>query len=247
MFRQSKFFVLLLCLLFIASAGSILGHAAAKDDGAKNEAERASASAAVLTAIMGIPESSIPDELMEHAHGIMVIPHVVKGAFGFGGQWGKGLASQRREDGSWTAPAFIQITGGSFGLQLGVQATDLVLVFTDENGMKPILRGKVQIGADASAAAGPVGRKAAVGTDVLLRTAIFTYSRSKGLFAGVSLDGSAITIDDEANRAVYGRDINSEDILVRGTVHSNAIVEPFMATLKSVSPRHVHATAAARR
>src|SRR5580692_6657126 len=216
MFRQSKFFVLLLCLLFIASAGSILGHAAAKDDGAKNEAERASASAAVLTAIMGIPESSIPDELMEHAHGIMVIPHVVKGAFGFGGQWGKGLASQRREDGSWTAPAFIQITGGSFGLQLGVQATDLVLVFTDENGMKPMLKGKVQIGADVSAAAGPIGRKAAVGTDVLLKTAIFTYSRSKGLFAGVSLDGSAITIDEEANRAVYGKEVTAHEILGGG-------------------------------
>jgi lipid-binding SYLF domain-containing protein len=243
MFRQSKAVVLLLCLLFIASAGPILGHPAAKDEGAKNEAERATAAASVLTAIMGIPESAIPDDLMARAHGIVVIPHVVKGAFGFGGQWGKGLASQRREDGRWTAPAFMQITGGSFGLQLGVQATDLVLVFTDENGMKPMLKGKVQIGADVSAAAGPIGRKAAVGTDVLLKTAIFTYSRSKGLFAGVSLDGSAITIDEEANRAVYGKDVTGEDILVRGTIHSNAIVEPFMAALKSVSPRHVHAGA----
>ena len=243
MFRQSKAVVLLLCLLFIAaSAGPILGHPAAKDEGAKSEAERATAAASVLTAIMGVPESSIPDELMERAHGIMVIPHVVKGAFGFGGQWGRGLASQRREDGSWTAPAYIQITGGSFGLQLGVQATDLVLVFTDENGMKPMLKGKVQIGADVSAAAGPVGRKAAVSTDVFLKTTIFTYSRSKGLFAGVSLDGSAITIDEEANRAVYGKDVTGDDILVRGSVHANPTVEPFMATLKSVSPRHVHAT-----
>jgi lipid-binding SYLF domain-containing protein len=243
MFRQSKAVVLLLCLLFIASAGPILGHPAAKDnDGAKNEAERATAAASVLTAIMGVPESSIPDELMERAHGIIVIPHVVKGAFGFGGQWGRGLASQRREDGSWTAPAFIQITGGSFGLQIGVQATDLVLVFTDENGMKPMLKGKVQIGADISAAAGPVGRKAAVGTDVFLKTAIFTYSRSKGLFAGVSLDGSAITIDEEANRAAYGKEVTGDDILVRGSVHANGIVEPFMTALRSVSPKHVHVT-----
>jgi lipid-binding SYLF domain-containing protein len=241
MFKQSKAVVLLLCLLFLASAGPIMGHPAAKDDGAKNEAERAMAAASVLTGIMGIPESSIPDELMERAHGIIVIPHVVKGAFGFGGQWGKGLASQRREDGSWTAPAFVQITGGSFGLQLGVQATDLVLVFTDENGMKPMLKGKVQIGADVSAAAGPVGRKAAVGTDVLLKTTIFTYSRSKGLFAGVSLDGSAITIDEEADRAAYGKEVTGDDILVRGSVHASSIVEPFMMTLKSVSPRHVHA------
>lgn len=241
MFTPSKPIVRLLCLLlFTASASPIMGHPAGKDVRARSEAERAKESATVLTAIMGIPESGIPDELMERAHGIAVLPHVVKGAFGFGGQWGKGLAAQRREDGSWSAPAYIQIAGGSFGLQLGVQATDLILVFTDENGMKPLLKGKVQIGADASAAAGPVGRKAAIGTDVLLRTAIFTYSRSKGLFAGVSLDGSAITIDDDGNRRVYGRNVTGGDILVRGTVHANSIVEPFMMTLKSVSPPHAH-------
>ena len=106
--------------------------------------------------------------------------------------------------------------------------------------MKPLLKGKVQIGADASAAAGPVGRKAAVGTDVLLKTAIFTYSRSKGLFAGVSLDGSAITIDDDANARVYGKNVTGESILVRGTVPANSTVETFVNALKSVSPRHVH-------
>jgi len=243
MFKLSLPVVLLLCLLFFTvSASPIMGHPAGKEGSVKNEAERATESAMVLTTIMGIPESAIPEELMERAHGIAVIPHVVKGAFGFGGQWGKGLAAQRREDGSWSAPAYIQITGGSFGLQLGVQATDLILVFTDENGMKPLLKGKVQIGADVSAAAGPVGRKAAVATDVLLRTAVFTYSRSKGLFAGVSLDGSAITIDDDSDSKVYGRSVSGEDILVRGAVHSNAIVEPFMRVLRSVSPRHVHAS-----
>ena len=243
MFRLNKPVVLLLCLLlFTVSASPIMGRPAGQDVKVKNEAERATDSAKVLTAIMGIPESAIPDELMGRAHGIAVIPHVVKGAFGFGGQWGKGLAAQRREDGSWSAPAYIQITGGSFGLQLGVQATDLILVFTDENGMKPLLKGKVQIGADASAAAGPVGRKAAIGTDVLLRTAIFTYSRSKGLFAGVSLDGSAITIDDDANHRVYGSNVTGENILVRGTVRANSTVEPFMMALKSVSPPHVHAS-----
>jgi lipid-binding SYLF domain-containing protein len=240
MFRLSKLTVLLYLLVFIASAGPIMGYPAGQGVKASDEAERAIESTNVLTAIMGIPESAIPEELMERAHGIVVIPHVVKGAFGFGGQWGKGLAAQRREDGSWSAPAYIQIAGGSFGLQLGVQATDLILVFTDENGMKPLLKGKVQIGADASAAAGPVGRKAAIGTDVLLRTAIFTYSRSKGLFAGVSLDGSALTIDDDANRGVYGKNVTAEDILVRGTVRANSIVQPFMMALKSASPPHVH-------
>jgi lipid-binding SYLF domain-containing protein len=244
MLRLGKPIFLLLCLLiFTFSVSPIAGRPAPKG-GITVEAERATDSAAVLTSIMAIPESSIPDELMEHAKGIAVIPHVVKGAFGFGGQWGKGLAAQRRENGDWSAPAYVQITGGSFGLQLGVEATDLILVFTDESGMKPLLKGKVQIGADVSAAAGPVGRNAALGTDVLLRTAIFTYSRSKGLFAGVSLDGSAITIDDGANRAAYGRsNITGEDILVRGTVAASPIVQPFIVALKSASSRPVRASA----
>src|SRR4030095_10188207 len=146
----------------------------------------------------------VPEHLMSGTHGIAVIPHVVKGAFGIGGQWGKGLMSQRREDGGWSPPAYIEIGGGSFGLQIGVQASDIVLVFTDEDGLKGILKGKLKLGADASATAGPVGRKAEVGTDVLLRSAVFAYSRSKGLFAGISLDGSVISLDDSANRKIYG-------------------------------------------
>src|SRR5215471_13447708 len=163
------------------------------------EVDRAAEAANVLNEIMNIPENSIPEELMAHAHGIAVIPHVVKGAFGIGGQWGKGLMSQRHEDGSWSSPAYVEVGGGSFGLQIGVQASDIILVFTDEGGLKGILKGKLKLGADASATAGPVGRKAEVGTDVLLRSAVFAYSRSKGLFAGISLDGSVISMDDNAN------------------------------------------------
>src|SRR5262245_62889562 len=136
------------------------------------EAKRAADAVSVLTEIMNIPEQSVPEDLMARAHGIAVIPHVVKGAFGIGGQWGKGLMSQRREDGSWSPPAYVEIGGGSFGLQIGVQATDVVLVFTDEDGIKGLLKGKVKLGADASATAGPVGRKAEVGTDVLFRSGI---------------------------------------------------------------------------
>jgi lipid-binding SYLF domain-containing protein len=188
---------------------------------------------------MNIPENSIPEGLMARAHGIAVIPHVVKGAFGIGGQWGKGLMSQRREDGSWSSPAYIEIGGGSFGLQIGVQASDIVLVFTDEDGLKGILKGKLKLGADASATAGPVGRKAEVGTDVLLRSAVFAYSRSKGLFAGISLDGSVIGMDDNANRKIYGKDVTGEDILL-GKVRTNSVVQPFVAELQKVSPPHVH-------
>jgi lipid-binding SYLF domain-containing protein len=132
----------------------------------------------------------------------------VKGALGVGGEFGKGLVSQKNADGSWGAPVFIEISGGSFGFQLGVQATDLVMVFTNHDGIQPLLKGKLKLGADASAAAGPVGRKAEVGTDVLLKSAIYSYSRSKGLFAGISLDGSILSIDDSANENVYGKPFN---------------------------------------
>jgi len=217
---------------------------ATSDKNIKNEVERATEAANVLTEIMNIPEQSIPEDLMARAHGIAVIPHVVKGAFGIGGQWGKGLMSQRREDGSWSSPAYIEIGGGSLGFQIGVQATDVVLVFTDEDGLKGLLKGKLKLGADASATAGPVGRKAEVGTDVLLKSGIFAYSRSKGLFAGISLDGSVVSIDDSANRKVYGKDVTGEQILLGKGLRSNTTVEPFLAALQKFSPAHVHITKA---
>ena len=204
------------------------------------EADRAADAVTVLSEIMNIPENSVPEELMARAHGIAVIPHVVKGAFGIGGQWGKGLMSQRHEDGKWSPPSYIEIGGGSFGLQIGVQASDIVLVFTDEDGLKGLLKGKLKLGADASATAGPVGRKAEVGTDILLRSAVFAYSRSKGLFAGISLDGSVISIDDSANRKIYGNDATGEKILLGKAVRTNATVEPFVAALQKFSPPHVH-------
>src|SRR5215813_2126605 len=208
----------------------------ADDKNVREYKDRAAESAKVLTEIMNIPESSIPEELMARAHGIAVIPHVVKGAFGIGGQWGKGLMSQRREDGSWSVPAYIEIGGGSFGLQIGVQASDIVLVFTDEDGIKGILKGKLKLGADASATAGPVGRKAEVGTDVLLKSAVFAYSRSKGLFAGISLDGSVIGIDNDANRRIYGKPVTGEEILLTGAVPTNTTLQPFVSELRKVSP-----------
>ena len=198
--------------------------------------ERAAKAAEAMTEIMNIPEGGIPEDLMARAHAIAVIPHVVKGALGLGGQYGKGLVSHRGSNGRWSAPAFIDIGGGSFGLQLGVQATDLVLVFTNDAGFRGLLDGKLKLGADASVAAGPVGRKAEVGTDVLLKSAVVAYSRSKGLFAGISLDGSVVTINDSANHAVYGKGISAQDILLNGRAQSNDVVAPFMRTLERYSP-----------
>ena len=227
-------------LLFLIVALAFAHPLAAQQSSKLAEAERAADAGKVLSEIMNIPEKAIPDELMARAHGIAVIPHVVKGALGLGGEWGKGLMSQRREDGSWSPPAYIEIGGGSFGLQIGVQATDVALVFTDESGIKGLLKGKVKLGVDASATAGPVGRKAEVGTDILLRSAVFAYSRSRGLFAGVSLDGSVLGMDDSANRRIYGKEVTGEQILLRKSVQSNASVAPFLAELRKVSPTHIH-------
>jgi lipid-binding SYLF domain-containing protein len=209
-----------------------------------SEAERAMDAGNVLTEIMNVPENSIPEELMARAHGIAVIPHVVKGAFGIGGQWGKGLMSQKMANGSWSPPAFIEIGGGSFGLQIGVEASDIVLVFTNDEGIKGLLKGKVKLGADASVSAGPVGRKAEVATDVLLRSGVLAYSRSKGLFAGISLDGSVVSIDDGANEKVYGKKVTGEEILLGKAVRVNSTVEDFVRTLQTVS-RPAAATTAA--
>jgi len=230
-----------LAIMFVCTAlgaGALLAQndkAVASGD-MKNYSERAQNSANVLAEVMAIPDGGVPDDLMARAHGIAVIPHVVKGAFGIGGRYGKGLVSQRMANGKWSTPAFVEIGGGSFGLQLGVEATDLVLVFTNDSGLKGLLKGKVTLGADATVAAGPVGRKATVGTDVLLKSAIFSYSRSKGLFAGVSLDGAALTMDDDANGKVYGKSVSGESILTMKAVKLNPTVKPFVDAVEKYSP-----------
>jgi lipid-binding SYLF domain-containing protein len=231
MFERKHFLALLLMFVMAVPAVGTLG---AKD--ADDYRDRAMKAAKTLDEIMGIREDGIPEELMARAKAIAVIPNVVKGALGLGGQYGKGLVSHRMPNGKWSPPAFVDIGGGSFGLQIGVSSTDLVLVFTDDNGFKGLLKGKVKLGADASVAAGPLGRKAEVGTDVLLKSAVFAYSRSKGLFAGISLDGSAVTINDSANEAVYGKGVSAQDILLSGKARPSDVVAPFVRTLEKYSP-----------
>jgi lipid-binding SYLF domain-containing protein len=208
-----------------------------------DEAARAQNAANVLGEIMEAPDQGIPEALLKKAYGIAVIPHVVKGAFGIGGRYGKGLVAQRNADGGWGTPLFIEIGGGSFGLQLGVEATDVVMVFTNRDGVKPLLKGKLKIGADASATAGPVGRKAEAGTDILLKSAIYSYSRSKGLFAGIALDGAVIQLDDDANKSVYGKKTMAADIS-KGKVGGTAIavVQPFLRALQKYAPAEVPRT-----
>jgi lipid-binding SYLF domain-containing protein len=204
---------------------------------ASDYSERAMNATNVLTEVMQIPDKGIPDELMEHAVAVAVIPHMVKGALGLGGTYGKGLVSHRGTDGRWSAPSFIEIGGGSVGLQLGVQATDVILVFTSNDGFKGLLDGKVKLGADAAVAAGPVGRKGEVATDVLLKSPVFSYSRSKGLFAGISLEGAVVSIDDSANKKVYGKAVTGKDILLGHGVRVNNDVAPFVRALEKYSPQ----------
>ena len=199
------------------------------------QAERALAAANVINELMRTPESNIPDELMERAHAIAVIPNIVKGAFGVGGSFGKGVVSRRMSDHSWGTPSFIDMSGGSFGFQIGVSVTDLVLVFTKEDGLKGLFEDKLEIGGEAGATAGPIGRDAQVGTNLTFDSPIYSYSRSKGLFAGIALKGAVMTIDDSANHKVYGEKVTGRDILLDGKVPASPVVKPFLVALGRAS------------
>ena len=168
------------------------------------EDERARNAVRVLTDIEAIPESAIPDRLFDEARAIVVVPDTIKAGFIIGGRRGHGLLSVRNPDGSWSNPSFVRLTGGSIGLQAGVQSADIVLVFRSDRGLDSIVNGKFTLGADAGVAAGPVGRTASAETDGEMKAEIWSWSRARGLFAGVALDGAVLAIDDTANVATYG-------------------------------------------
>ena len=169
------------------------------------EDARADEASRVLTEILRIPEESIPANLLQDARAIAVIPNVVKAGFVVGGRRGRGLIAVRTREGTWSHPSFVTLTGGSFGFQAGVQSADVILVFRSERGVDSIVGGKFTLGADASVAAGPVGRSAQASTDERLKAEILSYSRARGLFAGVALDGTRLAIDNKSNQATYGR------------------------------------------
>lgn len=184
---------------------------AAEDDRAK-DVERIQAAGQVLNEIMSTPDKGIPEEIMSNAECVAVVPSMLKGAFIFGGEYGKGVASCRTASG-WSAPAFFVVGGGSFGLQIGGQAADLVLVIMNKQGMQRLLSSKFKIGANASAAAGPVGRHVEGNTDWKMRAEVLTYSRARGVFAGISLNGDVIKQDKDDTRAFYGRMVPFRTIL----------------------------------
>jgi lipid-binding SYLF domain-containing protein len=224
-----RLLVLAAGLLFLTST------AWSADDKDRSDIEkRLDASANVLNEIMATPDKAIPDKVMSDAKCIAVVPSMVKIAVGFGGSHGKGVATCRTESGHWSAPAPITITGGSWGLQLGGQAVDLVMVVTNDDGMQHLLSSKFKLGADASAAAGPVGRDAAADTDVKMRAEVLTYSRARGIFAGIDLNGSAITQDKDETRILYGKFVPFSEIL-SGKVRPREASEPFLSAVRKYS------------
>jgi SH3 domain-containing YSC84-like protein 1 len=200
-----KKLMLFVALLSLTSLGWAESTREASDD-------RMDHAGRVLHEIMAAPDRGIPEEVLEHAKCVAVVPHMLKGGFVFGAENGRGVSTCRTADG-WSAPAFFAITGGSWGLQIGIEGVDLVMIIQNEKGMQQLLASKFQLGADASAAAGPVGRHASADTDWKLNTEILTYSRAKGAFAGLTLSGASIRRDDDSMQAVYGRDVTTRAVL----------------------------------
>ena len=225
--KQVMYFFAMLSLGTLCWAGSAREDATDRLDNATN----------VVHAIMSAPDNGIPEEVLEHAKCMAVVPHMVKGGFVFGGKGGKGVATCRTANG-WSAPAFITISGGSWGLQIGVEAVDLVMIIQNEKGMQKLLSSNFQLGADASAAAGPVGRHASAGTDWKLDTEILTYSRAKGAFAGLTLEGASIRQDDDSRHAIYGRKVTTRALLL-GKVPAPSAAKPFLAEIRGAKAQAV--------
>lgn len=197
-----------------------------------DEAKRNREAAIVLDEIMAAADKAIPASVLEKAVGIAVFPGLLKGGLGVGAQHGRGVLSARDKKGGWSNPAFLTINGGSIGLQIGVQSTDLVLVINDQRGLEQMVKNQFKIGADAGAAAGPVGRDAGAATDIQMRAQILTYSRARGLFAGVTLNGSTINQDKDANERFYGKPLTTSQIVFDGMGTSNEAADAWKGTLK---------------
>jgi lipid-binding SYLF domain-containing protein len=222
---MKKLTVVLCGLAMEASSLSVY----ADDDKAKI-AERLNAAADVIEEIMATPDKSIPSGILAGASCVVVIPSYKKGAFVVGAQYGQGAATCRTPSGKWSAPVGVQLTGGSVGFQVGGQATDLVLIAMNEKGLQAMLKNKVKLGSDAAAAAGPVGRNAQAGTDWKLNAEFLSYSRSKGLFAGIDLDGTVLSQNQEGTRRLYGADIPFKTIL-DGNQPTPPEARPFVRTV----------------
>jgi lipid-binding SYLF domain-containing protein len=207
----------------------------------EKEADRLQDSYSVLKAVLGMPDKGIPRDLLNKAECVIVVPSVKKAAFVVGASYGRGVMTCRTGPewrGPWSAPAFYAIEGGSFGLQIGGQATDFVLLIMNEKGAKSVLTSKVKLGGDASVAAGPVGRTTSAETDIVMNAEILSWSRNKGLFAGIALSGSTLRSDDDANKNYYGKDVNAKQIIVDKAVKTPPAGKSLVNLLNRISPKH---------
>jgi len=231
---MKKFCVLLIAAMFLSFTNSTLRAA----DNTK-ETERVENAGKVMTEILNVPEG-IPQDLLDKAYCVIVLPSVLKAAFVFGGSYGRGVMtcrSGKNFDGPWGPPTMMALEGGSFGLQIGGQATDFVLLMMNDRGAKGVLSSKVKLGADASAAAGPKGRDTSAATDATMRAEILSYSRARGVFAGVSLEGSTLRPDNDANKKIYGKEISAEAIVLKDEVKAPRSANELLSTLANKSPK----------
>ena len=212
----------LLLMGFVGLVGTFAFAGSAKED----SVARLQSSVDVLHAVMATPDKGIPEEVLSNAKCILVVPDLIKGGFIFGGKHGRGVASCRTAEG-WSAPAFVSVGGGSWGLQIGVEGVDLVMLVMNDQGFQHLLSSKFQLTGEGSVAAGPVGRHASAGTDWKMNTEMLTYSRSKGVFAGLTLEGAVVQQDDDSTRAIYGKHMTFRNIL-SGKATTPRSAEAFM-------------------
>jgi len=222
-------------LAALALAALVAAPAPAAAQGDENK--RINESIEVLTTLMGTPDQGIPDSILEGAEAIVVIPSLVKGGFIVGAQHGKGIMSIRdRATNTWTSPGFVALTGGSFGWQIGLQGVDLVLLVMNKEGVKDLLSSEFKLGANASVAAGPVGRSAEASTDAKVSAKILAYSRAKGLFAGLTVEGAALRADKDANQKFYGRGVTQDDIIKGMGAPSTDAARAWADAVKRLTP-----------
>lgn len=220
-----RFFALALCSLICTFPA------------AAQPADRLNDAAELVAEIMATPDRSIPQELLEKAHCIVVVPGLKKAAFGFGGKYGRGFLSCRRSDGpGWSGPGAVRMEGGSFGFQIGVSSTDVVLLVMNQRGVQKLLSSKFTLGGDASVAGGPVGRSATAQTDAMLSAEILSWSRSRGAFAGISLEGATLRNDLDENEAMYGKRLDNRDV-VSGKEAIPVAAQKFIGLLNKHSMR----------
>jgi lipid-binding SYLF domain-containing protein len=233
----------LFCLLAAALIGlpAFLTSSSVRADDKTKDEGRLENAGMVIKEILDIPDD-IPQTLLDKADCVIVMPSVIKGAIGIGGSYGRGAMTCRSGDnfqGPWGAPTMMALEGASFGFQLGGQATDFVLLVMNQRGASSILSSKVKLGADAAAAAGPMGRDASAETDVTMRAEVLTYSRSRGLFAGISLEGSTLRPDNDANERIYGKKIDAKEVALHGAVPIPPSARVLISTLNQHSPKNL--------